>query len=581
MKPRRGLPEPEPTDFDETDLEISAVRRGLWLDEAQDPQVPRRASRAAADEPDSDEADLTAVDLAPSRAASAVDEAAPSLPAEPGVPQGQVAPGASPAVDAKPAPKSSGASKATGKPRPETKPAEKKRTAPAKPPGEPTIGKPTQPLPPAERRWRIGVIGATVLGLAAAFGVSAVPAEAPPLPQTVPLITALSRICPVSDATPSSLRAISSTGQIRTRTIAVDGQDSHPSPLALSDLTSPIVISPDDSQASVTGGSLIYTGEQAWWGLCRSSLADQYVQLPGGADAKLRIVNPDPDAALIDITLSGPQGEITGDGLRGLTIAPNSQQVIDLAPLAGSVDAVGARIRSSVGRVVATGELSRPEGGDFAGSTVQGSQLVIAGIPEGATKTQLVLTNPGTNRNVVKIETIGQAGRSDLPGFESYALDAQRSVAIDLTAAIGGLPVGLLISGRDEFAATAVVQVGNDIALEPALTDDQSIARQDLVGVLPGEGIVQIVNPGADEAMVVVDWGPGQAQANRTINPGSVASIEVPAGAGQVRLTSTTPISAVVMIAGSNQPGFAVGLLQAAARSRSSMPMELEPGLGR
>ena len=48
MNPRRGMP-PEPDDpfsNDETDLEKSAIRRGLWLDEFQK-SSPRRIAGAA------------------------------------------------------------------------------------------------------------------------------------------------------------------------------------------------------------------------------------------------------------------------------------------------------------------------------------------------------------------------------------------------------------------------------------------------------------------------------------------------------------------------------------------------------
>ena len=205
----------------------------------------------------------------------------------------------------------------------------------------------------------------------------------------------------------------------------------------------------DELQASVIGGSLVHVDEQAWWGPCHTPLADQYVLLPGGQGAKLIIINPEPDEALIDVTLSGPAGEITGDGLRGITIPANSQHEIDLGPLAGSLDAVGARVRSSVGRVLAVAQVSRDKGGDFATSTVQSTRLMVAAIPAGASKATLLLTNPGTSRNVVRIEALGEGGRFDLPGFESYAVDAQRTIAIDLTAAIEGAHLARVITARD------------------------------------------------------------------------------------------------------------------------------------
>lgn len=534
MKPRRGLPGPsdpaEDPGSDETQLEMSAIRRGLWLGDDQEPHVPRRAARAA------DEPDVASIDLQPS----------------------QPAPGAQ------------------RQPRKQPEQRTGKRVVPTAPDAQP----PERGFLP-DRRWAKAVAGGALISLALAFGIGAIPAQPAPLPAIVPLVTAISRTCPVADVEPGKLLALSSRGSILLRPVGQADATSHPGELALPGQTIPTVITPSESQASVTGGNLVQTGAQTWWGACRSSAADQYVQVPGGAGAKLAIVNPDPEPALIDVTLSGPNGEITGDGLRGITIAADSQRVIDLAPLAGSVDAVGARVRSSAGRVMVAAQVSRPQGGDFATATFQARELVIAAIPEGAGKVQLLLTNPGTTRNVVKIEAAGTAGRYELPGFEAYALDAQRTVAVDLTDAIDGVPVALMISGRDEFAASAVVTVGDDFGIEAAHVDDESITWQDLVGVVPDAGTLQLANPGADEALVTIDWGPGQAPANRTIAPGSVASIEVPAGAGQVHLIATAPIAAAIMLRPAGHPGFAIAVLNPAARSQPSMPLEVEAGLGR
>ena len=79
---------------------------------------------------------------------------------------------------------------------------------------------------------------------------------------------------------------------------------------------------------------------------------------------------------------------------------------------------------------------------------------MISAVPSDPAFSRLVLTNPGTGRNIIKIVAYGEAGSYDLPGFENFALNAQSTVVVDLTEAIGGLPVGLSITGRDVFAAT-------------------------------------------------------------------------------------------------------------------------------
>lgn len=566
MNARRGLPEDEPFASDETELEMSAVRRGLWLDDLQDPRIPRRASRAADDEPD-----LSTVDLQPSQPASGT-KAKPDKPSPAKANPAKTGP-----------PKNEHARTTAGKTKPE-KPESAATGLSPRTRLAATIAARTPGLSQefsTDQRWRNAVVGAALLGLAVSFGIGAMPAQQASLPATVPLVTAISRICPATDTVGSTLLAVSSSGDIRTRVITQTEPKIQASPLTLPAQSEPVVITPTEAQSSVTGGSLLFVGEQVWWGRCRSPLADQYVHLPGGADARLVIVNAEPDPALIDVTLSGPSGEITGEGLRGVTVEANSTLSIDLARFAADVDALGARVRSSVGRVTAFAQVARPSGGDFATSTEQSTALVIPAIPADATKTQVLLTNPGTTRNVVTIEAVGEAGRFVLPGFESYALNAQRTVAVDLTEAIGGVPVALLISGRDAFSATAVVSVGNDFGIEDAQVDDQSIARQDLVGVVPGSGTLQVANPGNGEALIVVDWGPGQALANRTIAPGSVVTVDVPAGAQSARVTSTAPVAAAIMFRSGSQPGFAIAQLHPRARSQASMPMEVKPGMGR
>lgn len=603
MRPRRGLPADD--DFDATDefedtneLEVSAVRRRLLADDELDQQdqgpqanseAPSRASRRAADPPDdSDEADEP---TGPGRRASraSVEEPPADLPED-------AAPPAPMSVIDEPDPVD------TDPTIPVVTPLDAGTTTPADFPAAAPIGSaPTRPakaksakVTPSKakeasatpnsrlgRHRALSAVAVIVGTLLATLGVGALPAEQAPVPDTVPLVTALSRICPAADAQPGTLYATSSDGQIRLREIGDDDHDLADSPLVRPDQTRAVVVGPDLPRASVVGGNLISTENQLWWGACRSALADQYVQLPGGSGAQLLIINPDRDPALIDITLSGPDGEITGDGLRGITIPANSQQIIDLAAHAADVAALGARVRSSIGRVQAVGLLSNDDGAGFASSTLQGTLIVVAAAPADPAFTRLVLTNPGTGRNIISIQAFGEAGSYDLPGFESYALNAQSTVVVDLSDAIGGLPVGLSISGRDVFAATLVTSKHGDLAIEPGQLDEQNVAAQDLVSVVPGPGVLHVTNPSEVEALVVVDWGAGQAPANRTIAPGASTTVEIPAGASWARVNSTAPIAAALLIHQVDRSGFAIVRLQPAARSQASMPMELDIGMGR
>ncbi|WP_341729186.1 DUF5719 family protein [Brooklawnia sp.] len=544
MNPRRGLPSDPDDQFgsDETELEMSAIRRGLWLDESQDVVAPRRASRALADGEDEDPT-LSSIDLAPRHAG--------------------------PPEDVDSADDQQGADATPGRPM-----TDKARPA-------------QNPSPPAANtgrgasRWPLTVVGITVLGLGTAFGAGAIPAEPAPLSGTIPLVTAISRICPVPAGGEASLLAFTPDGGIDVRQIGDDQATTQSGRLELPGQTEPLLISPAVAESGVTGGSLVTTENQQWWGACEAGADDQYVQLPGGAEASLTIVNPESVDALVDVTLSGPDGEITGDGLRGITVGANSQHVIDLDPLAGSVDALGARVRTSLGRVGLSAQVARNSGADFATGTLQSTDLIIPAVPARPSKTVILLTNPGTSRAVVQLEGLSEAGRFTLPGFESVTLNAQRTAAVDLTDAIGGLPVSLLISSDDPIAASAVVTASDDFGIEPAQAADESVAGQNLVGVVAGPGSLQLANPGNREALVVVDWGEGQANANLRIPAGTVASIPIPEAAATARATSTAPLFGALMLSAQGRSGFAIAQLEPAARARSTMPVEIDVGLGR
>ena len=104
-------------------------------------------------------------------------------------------------------------------------------------------------------------------GAALSLAIGALPAQSAPLAQTVPLVTAISRTCPVTDIETSTLTAISSEGEIRLRD-RPDRVRFQASPVVLGDRTLPIVLAPSAPQASVVGGSLVHVDEQTW-GVCR------------------------------------------------------------------------------------------------------------------------------------------------------------------------------------------------------------------------------------------------------------------------------------------------------------------------
>ncbi|GAA2179073.1 hypothetical protein GCM10009785_04290 [Brooklawnia cerclae] len=559
QRPRRGLPPDAPNDPVDNvpDAETTAVRRALRDEELAamtPPPAARRPSRAASEPEPEPTAAAEPEQTAPRRGRRAAAESEPA--------------GAETVVVDSHASAEKSASRTRGLRAPRSQ-------------GGASTAPPRPALTAVEARRRRLALAFGLFGLIACLGIGLVPAQPAPVPQTVPLVTAISRTCPVSDTGPATLVASSSDGDIRLRELGSTATSTLTGPLSIGDQTTATILTPTLSESSVVGGTVMSSDTQQWYGSCRSPRTDQYVQLPGGDGATLLVINPESEDALIDITLTGPDGEITGDSLRGVTVPANSQHVVDLSAYAGSVDAVGARVRTSLGRVLAVAQAVRDDGGDFASNTILGRTVVIPAVPEGSGSTLLLLSNPGTTRNAVSIEAITSAGRYALPGYESYALNAQRTVQVDLTSALNGVPAALVITGREDFAASLFATAGGDFAVVPGELDEQSAAAQDLVAVVPGTGTLQITNSGDGEALVRVDWGEDQAPAARTVLAGSVATVDIPDGATTVRLTSNGPVSGALLVHSSSGSGLSAVPLEYSARSQAWIPIQPEAGMGR
>lgn len=398
-------------------------------------------------------------------------------------------------------------------------------------------------------------------GLVLALLIGLLPGNTVATTKLVPLVTQVSLVCPSADG---SLQVVTADGAGHTA-------------MNLGEPPFATVVAPQNRTATVTGGTWVTSETRSAWAGCARAHTDQYVQLPGGTGAQLEIINPDATDALIDITLSGPDGEITGSGLRGLTIPAASRIVVDLAAHASTDTALGARVRSSVGRVVAVGRIDRPDVLGVVPATQQGTRLTLAAIPSQVT-TRLLLTNPGTTRNVVTLTAASTAGQLTLGASARITLDAQRTVAVDIPSE--NQAVALILEGRDPFAVTAMAVTATDsgfIAGQPAETVEST---QQLLAAIPAAGEVLIANPDDGEALVTVDWGEGQASSSVSVSALSVVSVAIPHQATQASLNATLPVTASISLRG-DSPGMTTYAAQLVPRTTAAMPLEYQPGLGR
>lgn len=403
---------------------------------------------------------------------------------------------------------------------------------------------------------RAGVTIATAVIAVLVFAASTqIPTMPKPAPPAGDLVSGISRICPAV-----------TRGEFRW--VAADG---HGKVLPLVNGVS--VITPTEPRDSVAGGTLISGESESYWAACIQQRADQYIHLPLADDAVLTVVNAESSDALVDVTLTGPDGEIPGTGLRGVSIPAGSTQTFALADYAPGVAGVGARVRASTGRVLAYADYRSATGPGLAQTTELGTFSLITGIPEDATKVELIISNPGTTRSTVQLTSISEAGSSVLAGYESHVLNARRTAVIDITEDLPKVASGLAISGEEAFSASLLVTREGSSTLIPAVVDTSA----DLFGPIVGSGTLMVVNASAEINRVTIDWGEGQAPMNRDIAVGTLLAVPIADGAEQVRVASSGQVGATVVY----DVGLATELLTTVAPVRASIVVEPDPKIGR
>lgn len=376
-----------------------------------------------------------------------------------------------------------------------------------------------------------GTVMILAMGLIVALGTWVLPVQDVSSDDSVSLVTSVSRICPATES--GAFTVVVSDGEASVQTL--DEQI--------------VQLSPESDHATAVGGTWSSADSRSSWTQCRSALTDQYVQIPGGEGSILTILNPDATDALIDITLTGVDGQITGEGLREVSVPARASYSVDLSAYDTASSALGARVRASVGRVVAYAQVTKEDGVGAVNSTQLGTSAMITGIPADAEFVELLFSNPGTTRNVVAIDAITQAGRATLGTYDAYALDATRTTSLQINGELNNAATSLIITGRDLFAVSAVVIKGGDLSIIPAvMSDDETVGSGELLAALPTTGSLMIANPSEQEALVTINWGEGQAPASRTLSAGTLNVIDIPQGALKAHVRSNVPIQGAAVI---------------------------------
>ena len=419
------------------------------------------------------------------------------------------------------------------------------------------------PRPPRARTLVAVVVpllmAALLVGLASLVGP-----QQPSVRLVAPAPLVQSRSCAFAGA-PGNLVATGSG--VQTTTLAGEDIDDPTVPGAITGSVLLRQEGPDPLGAGVRSQSR----DGMLWAECQPAATSGAVIVPDPGTAELVLVNPDRTDAGVNISLSGATGEIQSPGLRGIIVPATSMVRVPVSVHAPAGVPVTATYRTSQGRVQAAVRslATTPE---QAVTSLPRTQAVFATLPERPDQVRVLLHNPGTVRADVTIEMLGPRGRF-APANGTASLGPNTTLVVDLTAAFAEESMGLVVTSETEVLSMVATSGANDIAwVLPHAPDTE------LLDAVP-EGMLQVVNPSANEASVTLTQraADGSGDTAETIVIPAGASAHRPVASGQVLIVSTTPVAAGVRLGGTGQ---AVSRVRDRVANASAVPGVLDPQLG-
>lgn len=224
-----------------------------------------------------------------------------------------------------------------------------------------------------------------------------------------------------------------------------------------------------------------FTAEQAssarWaaWLPCPEAHARWWFVGAGGAsvthDTVLTITNPRTGAAVLDIDVYGPSGQVTAPGLHGVTLAGGATTTVDLAAVAPTVGELAVNVTARRGLVAVSasdtfspGSVGKRVREWLPATTLPSKEITLAGLPSRPAGATLLVVNPGEIEAVASIEVIGSGSTYEPEGILPVTVPPKSVRTIALGAVFNGTPVAIRVLGTGPLTATVRVSRDNDIA---------------------------------------------------------------------------------------------------------------------
>ncbi|MFD3548729.1 DUF5719 family protein [Streptomyces sp. NPDC058655] len=278
---------------------------------------------------------------------------------------------------------------------------------------------------------------------------------------------------------------------------------------------------------------------------------------PGAAVAKGRedyvhLTNPDDAAAVVDITLFGPDGPLKPEAGAGenIRVDPRSSKAVLLSSVAPATQLgdVTAHVTTRAGRVGASVQVAEEGvGADWLpASTDPAGSLVLPGIPADAVSVRLVAFVPGDQDADLALRLAGPGGSISPAGSEQLHVKAGMTASADLGDLTRGEPGSLLLTPVDAKRTSPVVAAVRVVR--------GSGAKQEL-GFVPAAGPVGVRATVADNrpeenttVLALTASGTQDAKVRVTASPGTgggeAASQELTVKAGTTQRAAVAPAGA-------------------------------------
>lgn len=185
--------------------------------------------------------------------------------------------------------------------------------------------------------------------------------------------------------------------------------------------------------------------------------------------SELVVANLDPGAAVVDVRVLGPEGEVETLGTRGITVPPLSSTVLELTELAPQGEDLAVNVVASRGRVVAglsdsyAPEFGSEPGTEWLPDQASASRVVrLAGLPRRADEHVLVVANPSGREALVAVEVSGESGSFTPTDVAQVRVPPGAVVSTPVTEAVPGGAAAVTLRSPVPVTATVRSTAGGD-----------------------------------------------------------------------------------------------------------------------